>query len=131
MVSVILMHALEPSTTKKTTNPFNLVTERDSVGADKSLEDTAVKVLNGVTRENTVGDKSKDGLGAVLLEDGSSLTESAASVGHVIDEDGDLVLDVTDKNLLSQKSAFRRLTQPVQACFLTMRPTTLGRGRSL
>lgn len=92
------------------TNPFNLVTERDGVGADESLEDTAVKVLNGVTRENTVGNESEDGLGAVLLEDGSSLAESAASVGHVIDKDGDLVLDVTNKNLLSTQSTFSPIT---------------------
>lgn len=78
--------------------PFNLVTKRHGVGADKSLEDTIVEVLSGVTGENTVGNESKDGLGAVLLEDGSSLAESAASVGHVIDKDGNLVLDVTDKN---------------------------------
>ena len=88
------------------TNLVNLVTERDGVGADKSLEDTAVKVLNGVTREDTVGNKSKDGLGAVLLEDGGSLAESAASVGHIVDKNGDLVLDVTDKNL-SHESVFQ------------------------
>ena len=89
---------------------MDLVTEGDGVGADKSLEDTAVKVLNGVTREDTVGDESKDGLGAVLLEDGSSLAESTASVGHVIDKDSDLVLDVTDKNLLCYTVNFQSYT---------------------
>lgn len=48
-----------------------------------------------------MSDESEYGLGAVLLEDGGSLDESAASVGHIIDKDGDLVLDITDENLLS------------------------------
>lgn len=64
-----------------------------------------------------MGNESKDGLGAVLLEDGSGLDESAASVGHVIDKDGDLVLDVTDKSL-SHKSTFQSLNLTISDSFL-------------
>lgn len=61
-----------------------------------------------------MGNESKNSLGAILLENGSSLAESAASVGHVVDKDGDLVLDVTDKNLLLHSQLSHRITKPIR-----------------
>lgn len=45
-----------------------------------------------------MGDEGQDRLGPVLLEHRSSLDQGAASVGHVVNEDGNLVLHVTDEN---------------------------------
>lgn len=43
-------------------------------------------------------DNRVDFLGAVLHHGIGGLDERAAGVGHVVDDDGDLVLDITDED---------------------------------
>lgn len=71
---------------------------RDSVGHNKAVQTATVQVLDGLAREDTVDDNGVDFLGTVLKDGVGSLDEGATGIGHVVDDDGDLVLDVTDKN---------------------------------
>ena len=62
------------------------------------LEAATVEVLNRLAGQNTVHNDGVD-LGGTVLHDGfGSLGERAAGVGHIVDDDSDLVLDITDKD---------------------------------
>lgn len=84
--------------------------------------------LNGLSAQDTVGDNSVHGLGTVRADGFSSLGElygrlelemvesclfrgtySSASVCHVIDENGNLVPDITNKNHASNHVGARAL----------------------
>ena len=62
------------------------------------LQAAAVQVLNCLSGKNTVHNDGVDFEGAVLHHGLGGLGESAAGVGHVVDDDGNLVLDITDKD---------------------------------
>ena len=70
----------------------------DSVGHNQAVQTATVQVLNGLAGEDPVNDNGVDFLGTVLEDSVGSLDEGATGIGHVVDDDGDLVLDVTDKN---------------------------------
>lgn len=78
--------------------PLHLVAEWHSVGDHQGGEDASVQGLNGIARQNTVGNKGQHRLGAVLLEHRGSLDQSAAGISHVVNENGNLVLNVADKD---------------------------------
>lgn len=62
------------------------------------LEAAAVQVLNRLAGQNTVHNDGVD-FGSTVLHDGfGSLGKCAAGVGHIVDDDSDLVLDITDKD---------------------------------
>lgn len=71
---------------------------RDGVSSDETAEAATVQVLNGLAGENAVDHDGIDLLGAVLHHSISSLDERSAGVSHIVDNDGDLVLDVTDED---------------------------------
>lgn len=70
----------------------------DGVGHHQTTQAALVQVLNGLTREDTVNNNGVHFLGAVLHNSVGGLDEGTAGVSHVIDDDGDLVLDVSDKD---------------------------------
>lgn len=70
----------------------------NSVGDNELGQLGLVQLLNGVAGEDAVGDNGDRTTGAVLNDDLSGLAEGAASIGHVIDNDGDLATNVTDQN---------------------------------
>jgi hypothetical protein len=76
-----------------------LVAEGDRVGDDELGEVRIVDRLDGVATQDTVGNNCHDFFGALFLDNLGCLGESAACVGNVVDENGNLVLDFTDKNL--------------------------------
>ena len=57
------------------------------------------QALSGWVGEDRVGRRDDDILSACVLEDGHSARNRAAGVDHVVDEDADAVLDVTDHGL--------------------------------
>lgn len=75
-----------------------LVLVRHGVRNDDTAEAAVVDVLDGVTRKDTVDDNSVDFLSTVLHDGVGGLDKSSASIGHVVDDDGNLVLDVTNKD---------------------------------
>ena len=62
------------------------------------LEAATVQVLNSLAGQNTVDNNGVDFEGTVLHDGFGSFDERAAGVGHIIDDDSDLILDVTDKD---------------------------------
>lgn len=62
------------------------------------LEAATVQVLNSLAGQNTVDNDGVDFGGTVLHDGLGSLDERPAGVGHIIDDDSDLILDVTDKD---------------------------------
>lgn len=70
----------------------------NSVGHNQTVQTATVKVLDSLAGENTVDDNGVDFLGTVLEDSVGGLDEGATGIGHVVDDDGDLVLDVTDKD---------------------------------
>lgn len=76
----------------------DLVAEGDGVGDDDLAEAAVVEDGDGVAAEDAVGDDGDDLAGAVVLDRLGGLGEGAAGVGHVVDEDGDLVDDVADEH---------------------------------
>ena len=59
---------------------------------------TPIDLLDRVAAENAVSDNCDRLACAVLDHHISSFDESAASVGHVVDDDSDAVADVADQN---------------------------------
>ena len=59
---------------------------------------TAIDGLAGLAAENAVGDNGHNLTGTIVYQNTRSLDECSASVSHVVDEDGDLVLDVSDED---------------------------------
>jgi hypothetical protein len=62
------------------------------------LEAAAVQVLDGLSGQDTVDNDGVDLESAVLHDSVGSLGERTAGVGHIVNDDGNLVLDVTDKD---------------------------------
>jgi hypothetical protein len=62
------------------------------------LETAAVQVVDSISGENTVHNDGVNLECAVLHNGVGGLGECAAGVSHVVDDDGNLVLDITDKN---------------------------------
>lgn len=77
---------------------FLLLLVGNGVGDDDAAQAAVVDVRDGVARKDAVHNDGVDLLGAVLHHRGSCLAEGTAGVGHVIDDDGDLVLHVTDED---------------------------------
>lgn len=68
------------------------------VGNDQPAEAAAVQVLNGLARQNAMHDNGVDFPGAVLHDGVGGLDECTAGVGHVVDDNSDLVLNVADED---------------------------------
>lgn len=77
---------------------FLLLLVRNGVGDDDAAQAAVVDVGDGIAGKDTVHNDGVDLLGAVLHHSGSRLAEGTAGVGHVVDDDGDLVLHVTHKD---------------------------------
>jgi len=75
-----------------------LVGMGDSVGDDQTAETAAVQVFDGLAGQDAVHDDGVDFLGAVLHNGVGGLDERAAGIGHVVNDDGNLVLDVADQD---------------------------------
>lgn len=75
-----------------------LVCMRNCVRDDNSTETTLVDVLNGVTGQDAVDDNGVDFPGAVLHHCVRSLHKGSAGIGHIVNNDSHLILDVSYKN---------------------------------
>ncbi|GMR41166.1 hypothetical protein PMAYCL1PPCAC_11361, partial [Pristionchus mayeri] len=73
---------------------------RDRVRHDDGLEGRLVQTLQSRTTANTVDAEGVHLLGSSLDQLIGSEADGAAGVGHVIDQDGDLALDVSDERHL-------------------------------
>lgn len=77
---------------------LHLVAEGDRVGDDDLAQAALVEDIDGVAAEDAVGDDGDDLAGAVIFHRLGGLGQRPAGVGHVVDEDGDLVHDVSDEH---------------------------------
>jgi hypothetical protein len=75
-----------------------LARQRYGVSDDDVLEHAVVDVLNGLAAENAVRDDGYDLGGTVGHDRLSCLAESTAGIGHVIDQNSNLVLYVSDEH---------------------------------
>lgn len=73
-----------------------LLSVGNGVGNDETVETAGVQVLDGLAGENAVNDDGVDFLSTVLHDGVGGLNERAAGIGHIVDDDGDLVLHVAD-----------------------------------
>jgi len=78
--------------------PVELVAEGDRVGDDDLGQHALVDVVDGGPAEDAVRHYGDDLPRLVLLDDCGGLGEGAAGVGHVVDQDADLVHHVTDQH---------------------------------
>lgn len=69
----------------------------NGVRNDDTAEAAVVDVVDGVTGEDTVDNNGVDFLSTVLHDGVGGLDEGSTSVCHIIDDDGNLVLDVSNK----------------------------------
>lgn len=86
------IHRLQPITKRL------LLLMRHRIRHHDSTKLTPVQRLDGIATQDAVRDDSHDFFGAVLHHGVGGFDERAASVGHVVDEDGDAVLDVADEH---------------------------------
>lgn len=77
---------------------FLLLCMRNSVRDDNPTEAALVDVFNGVTGKDAVHNNGVDFLGAVLHHCVRCLHEGSARIGHIVHNNGHLVLDVSYKN---------------------------------
>lgn len=70
----------------------------DGVGDDQLGELGLVQLLDGVAREDAVGDDGNGAAGSVVDDDLGGLAQGAAGVGHIVNNDGDLAAHVADQN---------------------------------
>lgn len=70
----------------------------NGVRNDDTAETAVVDVIDGITGENAVDDNCVDFLSTVLHDGVGGFDEGPTSIGHIIDDNGNLVLDVTNKN---------------------------------
>ena len=75
-----------------------LVLVGHSVCDDQLCELGLVQLLDGVAGEDAVGDDGDGTTSAVLDDNVGGFAEGAASVGHVVDDDGDLAAHVTHQD---------------------------------
>lgn len=78
--------------------PVQLVTEGHRVGHDDLRQHALVDVVDGGPAEDSVRHYGNDLPRLVLLDDGGGLGERAAGVGHVVDQDADLVHHVAHQH---------------------------------
>lgn len=85
-------------------NSLNLIAQLlllgmgNSVGNHQTFQSAAVQVLNGLAGQDAVNNDGVDFLCAVLHDGVGSLDKGTAGIGHVVDDDGNLVLDATDED---------------------------------
>lgn len=77
---------------------FLLILMRDGIGNDDAFEAAVVQVGNRISRKNAVDDNSVDFLRAVLYYRVSRLDQSSASIRHIVNNDGGLILNVPDQD---------------------------------
>jgi hypothetical protein len=70
----------------------------NSVGDDELGQLGLVELFYSIAGEDAVGDDGDSAAGSVFNNDLGGLAESAASVGHVVDDDGDLAANITDQD---------------------------------
>jgi len=70
----------------------------NSVGDDELGQLGLVELFDSIARQNAVGDDGDGAAGSVLDDDLGGLAESTASIGHVVDDNGDLAANITDQN---------------------------------
>ena len=70
----------------------------NGVGHDQSAQAAAVEVINCLAGQDAVHHNGIDLLGTVLHDGVGSLDEGAAGIGHIIDDNGNLVLDVANED---------------------------------
>lgn len=78
--------------------PLQLVAQGHRVGDDDLGQHALVDVVDGRAAEDAVGHDGDDLARLVLLDDGRGLGKGAARVGHVVDQDADLVDHVADQH---------------------------------
>lgn len=85
-------------------NSLNLIAQLllfgvgNSVGNHQTFQAAAVQVLNGLAGQDAVNNDGVDLLGTVLHDSVGGLDKGTTGIGHVIDDDGNLVLDATDED---------------------------------
>lgn len=77
---------------------FLLLLVRNGVGDDQAVEAAAVQILDGLAGQNAVDDDGVDFLGTMLHYRVGGLDQRAAGVGHIVDDDGNLVLHVANQD---------------------------------
>ena len=70
----------------------------DGVGHDQSAQAAAVEVINGLAGQDAVHHNGIDLLGTMLHDGVGSLDEGATGIGHIVNDNGNLVLNVTDED---------------------------------
>lgn len=75
-----------------------LVLVGDSVGNNNLGQNTVVNDLDSLAAENTMCDNGIDLDGTVLCKGLGGQSEGTASISHIIDQDGDLALDISDQH---------------------------------
>jgi hypothetical protein len=71
---------------------------RNCVGANHLLKLTVVNLVDRVAAEDTMCHNGDGSSCAVLDDHVGRFTQGAASVGHVVDDDGGAALDVSDED---------------------------------
>lgn len=75
-----------------------LVLVRDSVCNNNLSQNTVVNDLDSLAAENTMCDNGIDLDGTVLSKGLGGQSEGTASISHIIDQDGDLSLDISNQH---------------------------------
>jgi hypothetical protein len=70
----------------------------NSVGDDKLGQLGLVELFYSVAGEDAMGNDGNSAAGSVFDNDFGGLAESTASIGHVVDDDGDLAANISDQN---------------------------------
>jgi len=70
----------------------------NSVGDDELGQLGLVELFDSIARQNAVGDDGDGAAGSVLDDDLGGLAEGTASIGHIVDDNGDLAADITDQD---------------------------------
>lgn len=70
----------------------------NSVGDDELGQLGLVELFYSIAGENAVGDNGDGAAGSVLDDDLGGLTEGTASIGHIVDDNGDFAANITDQN---------------------------------
>lgn len=75
-----------------------LLRMRHGIRHNQTTQTAIIQIADSVARKNGVGYDGIDFLCAVLHYGVGCLDEGAACIGHVVDDDGDFVLDVADED---------------------------------
>lgn len=74
-----------------------LLRMRHGIRNNQTTQTAVIQITDSISRENGVGHDGIDFLCAVLHNGVGCLDERAACIGHVVHDDGDFVLHVTDE----------------------------------